>query len=482
MSKQPDIIGLPQQLDLARQRLTEAEATLRAIRQGDVDAVVVDSGSGPQVYTLKSAAEPYRLIVEQMREGAVTIAEDGTILYCNAAFESLAGSHPGRLVGQSLAGMVDGEMLKSLIGVGGCAGRELGLTRADGRCLELLVSAAPLQIEDRVVHCIVATDVSRQGLRLRHEAIVAAANDAIYALSPDLVVETWNPGAMRLFGYQPDDMIGRPERELYPEDQRRIFDGLVGEVRRSGSAAKADICRQRKDGALVHAILCLAPLTGPTGELAGYAAVAHDITERKTAEETQRLLLGELNHRVKNTLATVQSIANQTLRRAETPAAFATAFSGRIQALARAHDVLTASTWQGADLATLVREQLLIGAAHESRCSCSGPQTTLEAQPALVLALMLHELGTNARKYGALSTPLGRVVVKWAQDRSVTPPLMRLSWQEVGGPPVNPPRRRGFGSLLIEQSIRTCGGAAEIRFEPHGVRCEVAVPLGMARA
>lgn len=471
--------NLLQELEHTRRRLTEAEETLRAIRYGEVDAMVIESDAGPQVYTLKSAAEPYRLIVEQMREGAATIAEDGTILYCNAAFERFIGSTPGSLVGGSLLKMIDQRTFRSLTAEDGCIGCELGLTNSDGHRLELFVSAAPLRIEDRTVHCIVATDLSRQGLRLRHEAIVAAASDAIYALSPEMVVETWNLGAERLFGYRAGEIIGRLERDLYPEDQRGLLDDLVSRVRQHGIAAMADICRRRQDGAPVHVILSVAPLTSHTGDLTGYVAVAHDITQRIAAERTQRLLVRELNHRVRNMLAIVQSIANQTLRRTEKPTEFVQAFSGRVQALARTHDLLSASAWQTTDLGALIRAQMIPGSNGESRYRCNGPQTELDAQPALILGLLLHELATNSQKHGSLAVPDGHISLIWTEDRSNTRPLVQISWQEHDGPPVKTPSSRGFGSLMIEQSLRGIGGTAEVHFEPQGVRCEISVQIDL---
>src|SRR3546814_9398265 len=143
----------------------------------------------------------------------------------------------------------------------------------------------------------------------------------------------------------------------------------------------------------------------------GASQVGRDIRERKRAEELQQLLIGELNHRIKNTLATVQSIANQMARTHVRPKDFAVSFAGRIGSLAQAHGLLTQSSWQSADIMPLVRDQILLGGDEDDRISCSGPSVALEPQAALHLALVLHELGTNARKYGALSVPGGRLAV-----------------------------------------------------------------------
>jgi signal transduction histidine kinase/CheY-like chemotaxis protein len=210
------------------------------------------------------------------------------------------------------------------------------------------------------------------------------------------------------------------------------------------------------------------------------ARQAADYLERKQieqeqvqAENTRQLLLGELNHRVKNTLASVQAIAQQTIRSAKDPADFANRFSGRIQSLARVHSLLTESTWQGADLRELIRDQLLRGSIDEARLTAWGPAVLLEPQMAVHLAVMLHELGTNSVKYGALSAAKGWVTVNW----SVMGDVLHLQWIERGGPIVSVPAKRGFGTTLIEQSAKSEGGSAEQLFEPQGITWKISMKL-----
>jgi len=193
----------------------------------------------------------------------------------------------------------------------------------------------------------------------------------------------------------------------------------------------------------------------------------------------QQLLLNELNHRVKNTLATVQAIAHQTVRSARSPGHFATSFTARLQALSRAHNLLTQSSWQGAELLPLIREQLIFTDSNE-RISYAGPKVSLEPQIALHISMVLHELGTNARKYGSLSVPRGRVSLNWSvqSTRSKEDPTLLLKWQERGGPSVAAPIKQGFGTVLIQQSIQTHGGDVIIDYGPEGVTCEIKVPLG----
>jgi PAS domain S-box-containing protein len=202
------------------------------------------------------------------------------------------------------------------------------------------------------------------------------------------------------------------------------------------------------------------------------AGASRDLSERKQAEELQRLLGNELNHRVKNTLATVQSIVNQTLRSAADVESARAAANARIVSLAEAHDLLTNRNWSGADVADLVARAVAPFAARQF--SIDGPSLDVAPSQALALSLALHELATNAAKYGALSRPEGRVELRWeAQDDRFD-----LSWRESGGPPVVPPSRRGFGSRLIENALcRDLDGRTRLEFASEGVRCWITAVL-----
>jgi PAS domain S-box-containing protein len=203
------------------------------------------------------------------------------------------------------------------------------------------------------------------------------------------------------------------------------------------------------------------------------------VLERKRTEAHQRLLLNELNHRVKNTLAVIQSIASQTFRgEAATPDA-RHAFESRLAALAGAHDVLTGRNWEAAPLARVIEQAGIGCGAASDRVAVEGEHVDLAPRTALSIAMALHELCTNAVKYGALSNEQGSVAVAW----SVTEPAagerrLRLSWVERGGPPVAAPERRGFGSRMIERGLASeLGGTVELQFLPEGVRCLIDAPL-----
>jgi two-component sensor histidine kinase/CheY-like chemotaxis protein len=179
---------------------------------------------------------------------------------------------------------------------------------------------------------------------------------------------------------------------------------------------------------------------------------------------------------VKNTLAMIQAISNQSLRHSKNQKEFVSSFSGRVQALARAHDLLTATKLRGANVVDLVREQVTLGQGEDRRIQCSGPMLVLDPQVTVHLALVLHELATNARKYGALSVPEGRLSVRWEVRASQRRSLF-LAWEESNGPEVGASNERGFGTTLIERTLSGHGGEASIRYDAAGLTCEITLPL-----
>ena len=239
----------------------------------------------------------------------------------------------------------------------------------------------------------------------------------------------------------------------------------------------------RKDGRVIWLSVRSSPVRADDGHLLYVVRVVQDITERKAAERRQKLLIDELNHRVKNTLATVQSLASQTARGAATPAAFRESFEGRLIALSKAHDQLTMHHWENADLRELLSGSLApYTGAGSDRVVLRGEDIVLRPRAVLTLAMAFHELATNAAKYGALSVPGGRVEIRWqpAGDDADRPQL-RIEWIEQDGPPVVAPQKRGFGSTLIEGSIAAeLNGSVRLAFEPIGLHCEIVIPLELA--
>ncbi len=244
-------------------------------------------------------------------------------------------------------------------------------------------------------------------------AVVAASEDAVIGMNLDGIITHWNNGAAQLYKFEPHEMIGQSIVGIVPQELRAEEDEILEKLRQDERVRNYETERISKDGRRVSISLSATSLRDEKGHIIGIIKVGRDITERKQAEQLQQLLLNELNHRVKNTLATVQAIAQQTVRSAKSPGDFAAGFTARLQALSKAHNLLTQRAWQGADLLSLIREQLL-----DERVSYAGPSVVLEPQVALHLSMVLHELGTNARKYGSLSVPCGRVSLKWSVQAS----------------------------------------------------------------
>jgi PAS domain S-box-containing protein len=236
----------------------------------------------------------------------------------------------------------------------------------------------------------------------------------------------------------------------------------------------------RKDGRSIWCAVRSSTVRDANGNFLYGVRVVQDITERKEAEERQKLLIDELNHRVKNTLATVQSLATQTARGTGSPEGFRQAFEGRLIALSQAHDQLTRRHWKSADLLDIVKAATApyLARAHD-HIVIEGDRVTVSPRAGLTLALAFHELTTNAAKYGALSLPSGRIEVGWRIVRGQSrPPVLWIEWREEGGPPVTTPTRRGFGSRFIEGSVAgELQGIAQLHFDATGLRCTMEIPL-----
>jgi PAS domain S-box-containing protein len=307
--------------------------------------------------------------------------------------------------------------------------------------------------------------------RFRHMA--NSAPMMIWVTEPDgtcsFLSETW----YAFTGQTPETGLGFGWLDCtHPDDRGAAHEAFLA-ANAKREPFRLEYRLRRRDGEYRWAIDAASPRLGSDGSFLGYIGSVIDISERKRAEETQRLLLSELSHRVKNTLASVQAIAQHTLSSTRNPAEFAANFTGRIQSLSRVHSLLSNTTWQGADLRDVIRDQLSLGAADETRVTAWGPSVQLEPQMALHVALMLHELATNSHKYGSLSKPTGSVSISW----KIEDEKLLLDWTERGGPPVQAPTRRGFGMTLIEQSAQGEGGSARLLIEAEGVAWKIALPL-----
>ena len=280
-------------------------------------------------------------------------------------------------------------------------------------------------------------------------------------------------------------MAGRLFRYTHPDDvdpDREAFRKQVGGELEFYSVEKRFI---RRDGRVIWLSVRSSPIRDADSRLLYVVRVVQDVTEHKASERRQKLLMDELNHRVKNTLATVQSLASQTARAASSPAAFRERFEGRLIALSKAHDQLTMHHWDSADLREVLSGSLApYAGAHPERVLLRGEDVVLRPRAVLTLAMAFHELATNAAKYGALSVSAGRIEINWKPVRLDNKrSVLQIDWIEKGGPPVTYPRQRSFGSKLIEGSIAAeLGGTASLAFAPEGLHCEIVIPLEKASA
>ena len=285
-----------------------------------------------------------------------------------------------------------------------------------------------------------------------------------------------NDLAVNWCGYTRDQVLDRPFSETqWWRGSERVKERIRSAARRaaSGQVFREILPYWLADGTERVVDFAMHPIRDESGKVAFLHPTGVDITERKRAEETQQLLMAELNHRVKNTLASVQAIMQQTLRRAKDPPEFVASFTGRVQALSRVHSLLSTTGWQGTNLDALIRDQLLQGAVDESRITACGPPVRLAPQMALHIALMLHELGTNAIKHGALQSAAGKVTISWTVEDA----MLRVRWAERGGPTPVAPTKRGFGRTLIEESAKGEGGNAHLSVAVEGIAWNIAVRL-----
>lgn len=271
--------------------------------------------------------------------------------------------------------------------------------------------------------------------------------------------------------------IGRTMRELEPNHEDHWFE-IYGRVARSREPEHFEAQAEHLQGRCYQVFAF--PFGEPEGRQVG--VLFQDITERKEAEHERELLTQELSHRVKNTLAVVQSLASHTSRESRSIEHFRDTFIGRLHALGRAHALLLETQWQSADMEKLIARSLEAYddvAAGDDTVTISGPSLLLTPKQGLGLSLILHELFTNAAKYGGLCTPEGRLDVRWSVENQDGTDSVHLLWQERGGPPVQQPNRRGFGTNLIERSCQfELHGTAELKFPPGGFEAEIRFPLG----
>ncbi len=468
----------------------DADETIQAIHQGDIDAVVVMRAlEGPQVILLHGAEEPYRVLVERMSDGALTAGPDGVILYVNDRLCELTGYPSTGLVGRELASLFEGAPPPLAPEITA----EASLMRNGDVAMPVAVWSRPISIANTTAMLVRLTDLS---IHRRAEQIAAAerfarsvleqATEAVVVLAPDGHITHASWRAEQLAEQPP---VGCRFSEAFPlEAESTDQAGTLALARFSAESLDTMLATKPFHGVEVKLrgernaksafLLSAGPLIDDHRANVGSIVTLTDMTERKRAEEQQTMLVAELNHRVKNILAIVQSVASQTVRSSSTLENFSDAFAGRLRALAIAHDILTQTRWIGVGLNELLVAVLApYRTPEDPRISIVGPAVLLPARAVVPLSMVLHEMATNAAKYGALSTRRGCIDISWEVSGDIEKSV-ELTWREQGGPVVKAGASGGFGTKLIDLVIRhDLDGSTHIDFDPAGVRWTIAFPV-----
>jgi PAS domain S-box-containing protein len=459
--------------------------------------------------SLRRALQSWDGLIESLPIGVYTCDRDGVLVQYNRRAAELWGRSPTpgdtgvRFCGTYRAYHPDGQPLDlaeapmaEVLATGRpVRDREVVIERPDGGRRFILANVDPLFDDDGDVvggvNCFQDITALKEAEAARAEGerhfrdLLEALPAAIYTTDAAGRITFYNEAAAELWGCRPEigtaEWCGSwriywPDGTYLPHDQCPMAMALKEGRPIRGYEAVAE----RPDGVRVPFIPFPTPLRNAAGELVGAVNMLVDISERKEAETRQRTLVDELNHRVKNTLATVQSLAAQTTGGARVPQDVREAFEGRLVALSRAHDQLTQGHWESADLSAIVDGIVAPYRDSNGRIRVAGEPVRLGPKAALTFAMVLHELATNAAKYGALSELEGALELTWsvARDGNVAEPRLIFDWRERGGPPVREPARRGFGSRLVERGIaHELKGTSAIAYDPEGLRCRIEVPL-----
>lgn len=487
MTADPRLDGLPKSREELLRRLEEAEETIRAIREGEVDALVVQAMADEQVFTLHGGDYSYRAFMETMSHGAVALNANGEVLYANTALTTILGKPLTQLQGRTLVEHFAAPVAKELellLQSALCSADAAGSCEIDlwcsGERRHFLAAVEPLEIGLINGWALTFTDLTD---RVRAEnslsaeravrAIISSANEAM--LVCDLAGRiSYANAAVSAVAEGP--LLGRLLSEAIP----LRFSQAVGVL------ASEDILRMAADGGSVQGIeahapqaprakdllVSAAPISPADGVIHGCVITLVDMSVRKAAEERQNLLMAELDHRVKNTLTMVLAILQLTGE--SDVARFKETFSGRVHALSATHHLLSATSWSNLSLEEVFMVELepfLCGMGR--RAEFHGQGLLLKPRAAIALGLVFHELATNAVKYGALSTKMGRITLTVRE----TPSALALEWVEIGGPPVSETNHKGFGRTLIASSLKYLpGGGSDIEFRPDGLRCILRIP------
>jgi PAS domain S-box-containing protein len=425
--------------------------------------------------------------------GLHLVGSDGTILKANRAdFEPLgytADEYIGRPITEFHA---DDQVIEDIL-TRLSRGEKLDKYRArlrakDGslRHVEISSSVCFREGEFANTRCF-TVDVTEkvqaeEALREAQERLAATYESVLAGIAevgPDGRFLRVNEAFCAITGFSRDELLSRTIGEItHPEDverERLKFQAQVdGEVDNYHTQKRY----VRADGQIIWVEVTSSTVRDGNGAFAYGVRMVQDVTERNEADRQKKLLLDELNHRVKNTLATVQALASQTAQTCTSAAEFQARFEPRLLALSAAHDRLTRNEWQGVSLAELVEEEMAAHRQPGRTLEAAGPPLVLQPKTSLSISLALHELATNAIKYGSLSGPGGAVRVEWQVEKTdPEAPTLQLTWEESGGPPISAPQKSGFGSRLLRVTAAELQGEMTSDFRPAGLKWSLRFPM-----
>ncbi len=438
-------------------------------------------------------------IVDSSRDIIIGHTREGTITSWNASAERILGYSAANAMGKSIAMLLpSGSPQLNAMLVPCLDGRatelEMIWQRRDGTQLQMAVTCSPVRDATNVVVAgsLIARDIDE---RARIDRALKTSEHRLARLIEQTSVglaQVTLEGLYEMVNPQYCEIVGRPEHVLYEMRFQDVTDGdhrdgFMSEFENliaGGPAFRFEKRYLRPDGSTVWVDTSVSLVTGLNARPQHVLIAAQDISERRRAERHIQMMMGELNHRVKNTLASVQSIALLTMTSATTPEAFQQTFLARLQALSGTHNLLAQEAWNGVELRSLVLAELApYRHDNDTRVELECDALQLKPKAALALSMTLHELTTNAAKYGALSVPEGRVTVRCETHAREGDDWLHLEWRERGGPMVREPSRRGFGSTLIAHGLAyELDGAVSLVFDPAGVVCRIEFPLAETEA
>jgi PAS domain S-box-containing protein len=440
-------------------------------------------GSSPTDEAALGRAERLADLLTLSYEPMLAWRLDGPIEFWNAGAERLYGFARGQAVGRSSHALlqtkfpIDFADLRSQLRDRRNWLGELHHTCKDGSKVvvesrmqlfnDSLVLEANRDITKRI-EIEVSLRESEQRLRWL-ASIVESSDDAIVSKNLDGIITSWNTGAEHVFGYSASEAIGQPITLVIPENRQSEEREILTRIRRGERIDHFETVRQRKHGSLIFVSLTVSPVKDANGKIVGASKIARDITEQKRNQELITTLAREAEHRSKNLLANTLAAVN--LSQSSSPEGLKQTIAGRIQALANVCSLFVATRWIGAELSAIATQELApFSEVGGKRVFIDGPQILLEPDAAQAIAVTLHELATNAAKYGALSTPKGQVCLEWSHAADGE---LRLGWTETGGPPVQEPTRKGVGGRIIEGMITQLKGKARFDWRKDGLVCEI---------